>query len=358
MISIYSFEQTSEKLGLHEAELRFLAHHLWEFFSPTPSDVYTRSFSGADIALLERVVKMQREDNQDLTSIRQNLRKEASLHNLGGRRNAPVLAFGSGRAGVGTSSIVWNVAAALAERGARCTVVDGSFGDSGVSVAARIPDSTEWNLVLESGIRLINLAELFALEGEGDDPEEISEEITKELALLDAASDFILIDTGSGGGSDTVLRYATATDETILVTTGDVGVNMDTFSMIRMLRDVDPDLAIGLVVNRAISLSEAREAFSRINGAGRKLGLSEVPGLGWVIEDEALRKTMADGQSVVSGLPNSPSARCLALLADVLVNRLTPPHRQRKGGLLEMVNSLAANFRRLNAVRVFSPDHK
>lgn len=356
MISIYSFEQTSEKLGLHEAELRFLAHHLWEFFSPTPSDVYTRSFSGADIALLERVVQMQREDNLDLTTIRQNLRKEASLFNLGGRRNAPLLAFGSGRAGVGTSSIVWNVAAALAQRGARCTVVDGSFGDSGVSAAAKIPETSQWNIVLESGIRLINLAELLALEG--DEPEGLSEENTKELALLDAASDFILIDTGSGGGSDTVLRYATATDETILVTTGDVGVNMDTFSMIRMLRDLDPDLAMGLVVNRVISLSEAREAFSRINGAGRKLSLAEVPGLGWVIEDEALRKCMADGQSVVNHLPNSPSARCIALLADVLLNRLTPPHRQREGGLLEMVNSLAANFRRLQPVRVFSPDHK
>lgn len=356
MISIYSFEQTSEKLELHEAELRFLAHHLWEFFSPTPSDVYNRSFSGADIALLERVVKMQREENLDLTTIRQNLRKETSLLNLGGRRNAPLLAFGSGRGGVGTSTIVWNVAAALADRGARCTVVDGSFGDSGVSTAARISSSTEWNQVLESGIRLINLAEL--LSHESNTPEGISEENAKTLALLDAASDFILVDTGSGGGSDTVLRYATATDETILVTTGDVGVNMDTFSMIRMLRDLDPDLAIGLVVNRVISLSEAREAFARINGAGRKLGLSEVPGLGWVIEDEALRKSMADGQSVFSGLLNSPSARCIALLADVLVNRLTPPHRHREGGLLEMVNSLAANFRRLHPVRVFSPDHK
>ena len=39
------------------------------------------------------------------------------------------------------------------------------------------------------------------------------------------------------------------------------------------------------------------------------------------------------------------------LLADVLVNRLTPPGQQSGGGLLELVRGLSTNFQRLQPVK-------
>src|SRR5690606_32610599 len=97
---------------------------------------------------------------------------------------------------------------------------------------------------------------------------------------------------------------------------------------------------LGVVVNRALGLGDARESFARMNGAARKVNLGELPGLGWVAEDEALRKCMANGEAVVDALPNSIASRCVGRLADYLTNRLTPVERRSSGGLNSLVRAL------------------
>jgi flagellar biosynthesis protein FlhG len=292
-------------------------------------------------------VLMQKNENMDVSAIRQKLRQETNRLHGAGRRPAELLAFCSGRPGAGISTLVWNLAAALAQRGCRCTILDGAANRKDVqSDHSEAISPSDWYSVLDSGIRLVNASRVFAaLERCGDGS---CEEIWRELQLLDAASDFVLIDTGSGS-SDTALRFATLVDETIMVTTADVGMNADAFSVVRMLRDINPTLPVSIVINRASSLAEAREAFARINGATRKLGVSDVPGIGWVIEDDAMKSCREGGEAVVDAVPNSPAAKCLALLADMLVNRLKPAERQNPGGLPELLRSLGANLQR-NAI--------
>lgn len=343
MLRSYNFEQAAEKLALDDSELKFLVHHFWEFFSRSGADQQNRLFSSSDISLLERVVQLQRGERLDVGVIRHKLRQEVCPTYLAGTRQAEFLAFCSGRPGGGISTLVWNLAAALASRGARCTIFDASFEQS--SLESLIPGETEsgeWCRVLDTGVRLISGAKILAA---GENFESLNDETVQELRLLDSASDFVLIDSGLGC-SDTALRFAMLVDETVMLTTADVGENADCFSVVRMLRDVDPDLPLGLVINRAASLDQAREAFARINGAGSKLGLSDTPGLGWVIEDEALRRCRATGEAVVEALPNSPSARCISRLAENMSNRLKPAERRNHGGLRDIVRTLATAMQR------------
>jgi flagellar biosynthesis protein FlhG len=354
MIRKYSLEQAAERLGLDHAEFKFLAHHFWEFLPQSHPKYGARQFSEADLALFENIVKMRKIEQLDVTTIRQKLRQDAASQQMYKGRQTELLAFCSGRPGAGISTLVFNLAAALAQRGCRCTIVDGSYDQSGLE--ALMPDDggkENWCRVLDSGVRLVSTAKvLAALENAN---EETAEEVWQELQLLDAASDFVLIDTGPGC-SDNALRFAMLVDESIMVTTGDVGMNADCFSVVRMLRDIDPALPLSLIINRAASLGEAREAFARINGAGRKLGVSDVPGLGWVIEDDAIRSCIANGEAVVDTLPQSPSAKCMTLLAEMLTNRLKPAQGQNPGGLPELMRSLGANlYRAVNLRSLLRP---
>lgn len=338
MLRSYNFEQAAEKLALDDSELKFLVHHFWEFFSRSGADQQNRLFSSSDISLIERVLQLQRTERMDVGLIRQKLRHEICPTYLAGTHQAEFLAFCSGRSGCGISTLVWNLAAALALRGARCTILDASCDPSGLEQL--IPgqaEAGEWCRVLDTGVRFVSGAKILSA---GSNLEALDEETVQELRLLDSASDFVLIDSGVGC-SDTALRFAMLVDETVMLTTADVGENADCFSVVRMLRDVDPELPLSLVINRVANLDQAREAFARINGAGRKLGFSDIPGLGWVIEDEAMRRCRATGETVVEALPNSPSARCITRLAESMANRLKPVERRNHGGLRDIVRALA-----------------
>lgn len=338
MIRRYTFEQAAERLEMDEAELRFLTHHLWEFFSPKGADRERYSYSGSDLGLIHRILEWHNNEGLDLSEIRQRLRESTGSATLTNHR-AELLGFCSGRSGVGVTTLIHNLAEAMARRGTRCTIFDGTMSPASNAAGADDP----WCIVRESGVRLIRGHRLFMLLDAGTD--EAQAEIYEELKLLDLASDFVLIDS-CDGGSNSALRYGMLVDETVIVMTPDVGVNADCFSVIRMLRDVDPDLPISVMVNRAVSLGEAREAFGRINGAAKKLGLVDVPGLGWIVEDQSLHECMAKGEAVVSALPTAPAARCINLLADTLVNRLAPATSHPRGGLVELVRGLMPKFRK------------
>lgn len=349
MLRNFGFEQAAEILKLDETELRFLLHHFWEFLSQPGNDRDSRSFTAADVALLNRVVTLQKDEKMGFPLIHQTLRQEIGAMQVGGRRQAELLGFASSRPSAGNSSVVFNLAAALALRGFRCTIFDASVASGGVEKLVEPGlETPDWNRSLPSGVRIVSGIRLLQLASPEDGS--FPEDIMAELRRLDSGSDFILIDTGVGC-SDNALRFASVVDETVMVTTTDVGVNADCFSVVRMLRDVDPDLPISIIVNRAASLGAAREAFARINGAGRKVDMPEVPALGWIIEDDSLRRCIAAGEAVVDSLATSPSSQCILRVADALTNRLTPAERPCAATLYDVVRALGNALQRGAMVR-------
>lgn len=342
MLRRYSHDQVVDKLGIDDAELGFLIHQFREFLSSSDTDQQLQNFSEQDVILLTRAFRLLREEGQDPAVIRAAMQDELSGTQTSGLRQANIVAFCSGRTGTGKSVVLYNIASALAERGSRCAIFDGSSPLGGKSHFASTHGRT-WIQTLDSGVSLISGEMLLQAMASGADAGQAPWE--DQLNDIGSTSDFILVDVGPGR-SDNALRYAMVVDETIIVTTTDVGSNTDCFSVIRMLRDVDPGLSISLILNRAASLSEARESFARINGAAGKLAMGEIYGLGWVAEDEALRACASEGQAVVDRLPTSISARCIGRIADHLIHRLTPVKRSNSGGIHVLALALRSAMER------------
>ncbi len=347
MLRRYSNEQVKEKLGLDEAELSFLLHQFRELLSDR--ELHIKTFSDKDVAVLGRAYHLLSESGKNPADIRVALQGELSGVKLSGRRQVASLAFCSGRSAVGKSSLVFNIATALAAQGARCAIFDGSIGNVNLAVASP-SDDHDWISLLDSGVHII-YGEKF-LNSETNQTEAQASDREDKLNEINSATDFILVDVGPGR-PDTVLRYAMVVAETVLVTTPDMESNTDCFSAIRMLRDVNPTLEISVIINRASSLSEARDSFARINGAAGKLDIGEINALGWVAEDDAMRAWPVAGRTAYSALPTSISARCIARIADHLIHRLTPVKQASSGGLNALVGALRNAVNRENP----APEH-
>lgn len=348
MLQKFSADEVAAKLGSDPAELGFLQVHFREFLSGGADGAGT--FNGGDLALLERVVQLLRHDKMPPAEVQTLLRGEMRGQGASGHCQHGVLGFGSGRPGSGKSALVYNLGAALAARGYRVTLFDGSISRGGVgellSKADVISDQPgKWRHELAPGLDLLWGEKLFAAPGDADF-DSLLESARGSFSTMSAGSDFLLIDSGEGR-SDSVLRFAMVCDETIEVTTTDVGGNADTFAVIRMLKDVNPEARIGVVINRARSLGEAREAFSRINGAAGKVGMGGLSSLGWVEEDDALSRYMAQGKAVVTALPTSAASRCIGRMADYLVHRLMPlPTRPQANPVAAAVEALRNSLER------------
>ncbi len=337
MLRCYTREQVVNKTGIDDAELRFLLLHLRELFSTSDGAHQKMSFSDAEVALLTRAFRLIFDEGHDPAEVRASLIAEHSQNVLSRKSQAVMLAFCGARPGAGKSVVVSRIAAGLAARGCTCVIFDASFTPA--AVPSRPPHEAGWSGIsrLDSGVWLICGEKLLNSKVTLSDAALL--DLEHQLSEIDTTSDFVLVDTGAGR-SDNALRFAMVVDETVIVTTPDVESNTECFSAIRMLLDVDSDLRVSIIINRAASLNQARESFARINGAAGRLGMGDINALGWVAEDEALRASRTQGGGEMAHLPTSISARCVARITDHLVHRLAPARRRSGGGLVALLQAL------------------
>lgn len=352
MLRRYTSAQAAEKLSLDASEVTFLLLHFKEFLSIRLSPESPTSLTDEDLRILQKAHSMVKDQGLDPSTVRTILRSDYTGGSASGDCQGGFLVFGGGRSGNGQSTIIWNLAAALSARGFRATIFDGSVDQGGIgrllTLANRIPDdSNDWHIRFHSGVQLVR-ADKLGLQLDG----ELTDESRQALQEISHGTDFLLVDSGSGR-PDNALRYSMIADEVIEVTTPDVGANTDCFAVIRTLKELDPSLRISLLVNRADTMGAAREAYARVNGAARKLGLEELSSIGWINEDDSVRKFMADGLPVVEALPTSPAARSLGRLAEYIGTRLTPYEPADRSRLITVIEAyLASRQREKNSLEV------
>lgn len=356
MLRRFTIAQTRDILGLDDSELRHLVLHFREFLSPaaTAGEPLT-SFSAEDHQVLRRVLDISRNEAiQDPETLRNRLKLELKGASKTGSCEGGILAFTSGRSGTGKSAVIWNLANALADRGYRCVVYDGSLSQGGIcsllsacTPPSATPSRWPWELHYGSGVTVVCGRQLLTALQEADAAGK-ADDIEQRLQQYDVVSDFILLDTGQGR-PENALRYAMIATEMIEVTTPDVGANADSFAVIRMLNEIDSDIKVSLLVNRANSLGQARETFSRIEGAARKAAIHDVAGLGWIAEDEFLHNSLLDGKPVTETMPTSAGARCVNRLADFLVHRLVPVQTHATGAMAALAQAFRLSLERQHA---------
>lgn len=260
-------------------------------------------------------------------------------------RPARSLLFTSGKGGVGTSNLVLNLAIALGELGHRVLVVDADIGLANLDLLCGLSPRHDLGDVLAGRC---SLAEAI-MEGPGGirivpgahairtGPEALDDgpaRLVDELGELEWASDFLLVDAGSGLGPGAI-RLAAAADSAVVVTTPEPTSLADAHGAAARFRRLTAPPRLRVVVNQARSTAEAVEVLDRFVATGREfLGMVVSPmGPGAVRSDPNVGLAVRARRPFLLAYPGSPASRGVRRLARALAREEIRAHpRGRRPG--------------------------
>lgn len=264
-------------------------------------------------------------------------------------RRARTLAVCSGKGGVGKSNVCLNLAVLLSAAGSRVALIDADLGLANLDILMDLDVRTNLSHVIEgtrtlddvlvelpSGVQFVpgacGLANLLDLS------EFQHRRMVEELTRLEADNDVILIDCGAGIGKN-VMRFATAADQVVVITSPEPTAMTDAYAVIKVLHQREYAGEMGVLVNMASGRSEARATYHRLaDVVGRFLG-SELEHVGYVLSDSKVTDAVRLRQPFVLAYPRCLASRCLAAVANRISRYgVLAEQAERKGFFRRVVN--------------------
>jgi flagellar biosynthesis protein FlhG len=253
----------------------------------------------------------------------------------GTRDNCFSIAVVSGKGGVGKSSLVANLAVAMAEMGQRVLVLDGDWGLANVETLLGLVAPRSLRDVLSgrcrveeivltgpAGIRVVPGGS--GVEGLATLDDYRRESLLRALHGIARRDEVLLIDTGSGLHRPS-LRLAQDADEILVVATPEPTALAGAGATLRALAGCRLARAPRLVVNLARSAEEAHRAARRIQRTDR-IDCGATPELiGFIPVDETVRRAVMEQRPFVQIDPDAPASRGVRALARRLLARAPSP---------------------------------
>jgi len=253
---------------------------------------------------------------------------------VGGPR---IVTITSGKGGVGKTSLAVNLAAALAARSVRTTLVDMDFGLANADVLCGLSPRARLDAALDPACQIEELAMAapggFRLipgaVGMGrlpDLPEHQQVALLRNLRASVAGADVVLLDTGAGMGQ-LVRASALCADLTLVVVTPEPTSIADAYALIKTLcqsaRRMGTNFAPPqLVVNQALSPQEAAEVAGRVSAVGARFLGVQLPLAGALMQDVAVPQGVRARCPFVLGAPASGASLAVGQLATHLAGVL------------------------------------
>jgi flagellar biosynthesis protein FlhG len=259
-------------------------------------------------------------------------------------RRAATIAVTSGKGGVGKTSVVLNVAVALARLRRKVGILDADFTLGNVDVLLGLAptrhlghllggEATIDDIVMtgplgveivpaSSGLR--ELSSLSALQWQ---------RLSAGVEELTSRLDFLIVDTAPGIGSN-VINLAAATERVIIVTSLDPSAVVDAYAVIKVLSSVSPQREIGVLVNGVDGERSGQLVFAQLNVAAERFLDRSLSYYGYIPHDPAVRDSILTQTTVVEHVPQAPASRSFRALASRLSSagpvdgprlRLIPP---------------------------------
>jgi len=242
-------------------------------------------------------------------------------------KGTKIITVASGKGGVGKTSLAINLGLAFTRMGKETIIMDADLGLANVNIILGvIPKYNLYNVLkgqktmreiivdTPQGVKIIAGAsgfyQLANLEREQ------KENFIRGLEELDYA-DIIIIDTGAGV-SDNVLSFVTAADEVIIVTTPEPTSITDAYGIIKSIAARNSNLPLKLIVNRVSSVLEGRKVAERVINIANQFLNMRVENLGFVFEDEIVRRAVLKQQPFYHTDPRSRPSTCIDHIAKVL----------------------------------------
>ncbi|MCR4440954.1 MAG: MinD/ParA family protein [Peptococcaceae bacterium] len=273
----------------------------------------------------------------------QSMKEDLEAQIDGQEKHTKVITIASGKGGVGKSSFAVNLSLALSEFRQKVILLDADLGLANIDVILGISPPYNLSQVIRGeksvseviyngpkGIKIIpggtGMYELANLQ-----EWQLVNFLTK-LSHLDGTADFFIIDA-SAGLSKSVLSFALAADEIIIVTTGEPTALTDAYGMIKTIRQQRYNGRVKLVVNRIIDAAEGVAVYKKLEIAVNRFLKYSLDYLGPIREDPKVGQAINEQSPLVLTYPHAPASQdILTIAASMSKQEYHPnPHNGLKG---------------------------
>jgi flagellar biosynthesis protein FlhG len=235
------------------------------------------------------------------------------------------VAVTGGKGGVGKTSVVVNLAVALARLGRRVGILDADFTLGNVDVLLGLAPAAHIGHLLAGekalrdivvdgpmGVRIIpagsGLRDLSSLtEAEWRRLGDALDELSSDL-------DFLLVDTAPGI-SPNVTDILDGAEHVLLVTSLEPTALVDAYALIKAVSQGGGPKELGILVNAARDEAEARLVFRQLELAVSRFLDRRLSDFGYVPYDQALREAVLVQRAVVEHWPQAAASRSFRQLA-------------------------------------------
>lgn len=252
-------------------------------------------------------------------------------------RIARVVHVASGAAGAGRTTLVSNLAVALAAMAHEVIVIDENNRLGNVCDAfglrprfelahALSGDRPLADVVLHGpqGVRVLPAARGRAMLEEG----RAAAPIRAALARVLQSADFILVDCARGLPASRALPFS-GPSEVIIPAAADAAAITDTYAWIKRMAALDCDFEAQLVIGRAASAAQACSVHANLAAVARQhLGLA-LPLLGAVRRDARVAESARRGQALCAAYPRAEAAGDFRAIARSLESKCKAPAATR-----------------------------
>lgn len=236
-----------------------------------------------------------------------------------------IITITSGKGGVGKSNFSLNFAMALQKRGYSVLVFDADISFANIDVLLGTPaqynlihllkgEKSIWDIIQTgpNGLQFIAGGSGFKDLVRLSDQE--IEYFAQQIGKLNGHVDFIIFDTGAGLSKETV-RFITASDETIVVTTPEPTSITDAYALIKMVKSMGHDITFRLIVNRVADDREGRQTSENMRQVASKYLGIDLPVLGYIPDDTSVSKAVKRQTPLSVAFPDSAAARGIDRIA-------------------------------------------
>lgn len=236
-----------------------------------------------------------------------------------------VITVTSGKGGVGKTSLSMNLALQLHRQGKKVVILDADFGLANIEIMMGVHPTSNLADLMFQGKKLQDVIvtgpEGIGFISGGSGIKELAS-MTREqifyvmqsLADLDNIADIIIVDTGAGI-TDSVLDFAAASEEILLVVTPEPTSITDAYALLKALNHTPEfqtsNTVIRLVANRVKNNREGQEIFDKVSMVAERFLNIKIEYLGNICDDECVSKAIIQQKPLLMSYPNSVAAKSI-----------------------------------------------
>lgn len=254
-----------------------------------------------------------------------------SLHSAPAKSH--IIAVGSGKGGVGKSTISLALAVLWAQKGRKVLLLDADPGLADLNILLGINPPFHWGDFVRgektfSEIitkNILGMDFVHGFSGFRDGAALSAENAHKLLDALQAEKqhyDLVILDVGAGLAPANMV-YLTRSDMVMLVLNSELTSLADAYGTLKTMRLQNAAQRFGVLINQADNLAQAQLVFDNLSKIAQQFLSVQFPFLGWIPKDPLVPLALSRQQPLPISYPQSPFVQSLHHIAQAMEQYLS-----------------------------------